>query len=107
MDADFVHLDFTEEFGIASIAAARTAYETTDLRERLSRYHADVDSAFRSWNDVWLDPSFRAWNIEAELDAIECPVLVVPGEDDDYGTMAQAHGIARHVPHAQVLAMAG
>lgn len=98
---------FTEDFGIASIEAARTAYETTDLRERLSRYHVDVDSAFRGWNDVWLDPAFRAWNIEAELDTIECPVLVVQGEQDEYGTMAQVQGIVRHVPHAKVFAMAG
>ena len=98
---------FTEDFGIRSIEAARTAYESTDLRAKLSRYHADVDSAFRGWNDVWLDPAFRAWNIEAELDTIACPLLVVQGVDDEYGTMAQVHGIARHVPHAQVLAMPG
>ncbi|HJV61440.1 MAG TPA: alpha/beta hydrolase [Albitalea sp.] len=96
---------FTEEFGLASIAAARTAYETTDLRARLARYHADVDSAFRGWNEVWLDPAFRAWNIEAELDTITCPLLVVQGEDDEYGTLAQVHGIVRHVPHAQALVL--
>jgi pimeloyl-ACP methyl ester carboxylesterase len=85
---------FTEDMGLASIAAARTAYETTDLRQRLARYHADVDSAFRGWNDVWLDPAFRAWNIEAALDAIDCPVLAVQGEDDEYGTLEQIRGIA-------------
>jgi pimeloyl-ACP methyl ester carboxylesterase len=98
---------FTEDFGIRSIATARAAYESTDLRAKLSRYHADVDSAFRGWNDVWLDPAFRAWNIEAELDTIGCPLLVVQGEDDEYGTMAQVLGIARRVPHAQLLVMPG
>jgi pimeloyl-ACP methyl ester carboxylesterase len=96
---------FTEEFGLRSIEAARVAYETTDLRERLGRYHADVDSAFRGWNDVWLNPAFRAWNIEAELDAIRCPLLVVQGEDDEYGTLAQVHAIVRRVPHAQALVL--
>lgn len=96
---------FTEDFGLRSIEAARVAYETTDLRARLGRYHADVDSAFRGWNDVWLDPAFRAWNIEAELDAIRCPLLVVQGEDDEYGTLAQVHAIVRRVPHAQTLVL--
>jgi pimeloyl-ACP methyl ester carboxylesterase len=96
---------FTEDFGLRSIAAARLAYETTDLRMRLARYHADVDSAFRGWNDIWLDPAFRAWNIEAELDDIDCPVLVVQGEDDEYGTLEQVHRIVRHVPHAKTLVL--
>jgi len=96
---------FTEDMGIASIAAARTAYETTDLRARLARYHADVDSAFRGWNDVWLDPAFRAWNIEAALDTITCPLLAVQGEDDEYGTLEQIRGIARRVPHTRLLVL--
>lgn len=96
---------FTEDYGIASIAAARDAYETTDLRERLGRYHADVDSAFRGWNDVWLDPAFRAWNIEDALDTIGCPLLVVQGEDDEYGTLEQVRRIQRRVPHAQALVL--
>jgi pimeloyl-ACP methyl ester carboxylesterase len=96
---------FTEDLGLASIAKARHAYESTELRARLARYHADVDSAFRGWNDVWLDPAFKAWNIEAELDAIGCPLLVVQGEDDEYGTLAQVHGIVRHVPHATTLVL--
>ncbi len=97
---------FTEDMGIASIEVARQAYESTDLRERLARYHADVDSAFRGWNDVWLDPAFRAWNIEAELDAIDCPVLAVQGEDDEYGTLEQIRGIARRLPQARSLVLA-
>jgi pimeloyl-ACP methyl ester carboxylesterase len=96
---------YTEDMGIASIEAARAAYETTDLRARLARYHADVDSAFRGWNDVWLDPAFRAWNIEAELDPIRCPVLAVQGEDDEYGTLEQVRAVARRIPHTKVLVL--
>src|SRR6185436_4741999 len=68
---------FVEDVAIASIEKARDAYEATDLRARLARHHADPDSAFRGWNDVWLSPAFRRWNIEDEIAAIDCPVLAV------------------------------
>src|SRR6185437_15672237 len=55
---------FTEEAGLASIAEARLAYEAGDLRAKLAKYHAHVDIAFRGWNEAWLDPGFKAWNIE-------------------------------------------
>jgi pimeloyl-ACP methyl ester carboxylesterase len=88
---------FVEDVTVASIAAAREAYRTTDLRTRLARYHGDVDGAFRGWNDIWLDAEFRGWNIEDHLSAITCPVLVVQGEDDEYGTSAQPDAIAAKV----------
>ena len=94
---------FVEDLSIASIERARDAYEATDLRERLARYHADPDSAFRGWNDIWLDPAFRAWNIETELDTIACPVLAVQGEDDEYGTLAQIRGIQARLPKTRLL----
>ncbi len=94
---------FVEDVSITSIDAARTAYGTTDLRARLARYHADPDSAFWGWNDIWLDPAFRSWNIEAALPSIRCPVLAVQGEDDEYGTMAQVEGVARLVPQARLV----
>ncbi|MCC2111362.1 MAG: alpha/beta hydrolase [Hyphomicrobiales bacterium] len=83
---------FVEDVSIKSIAAAKIAYETTDLRERLKRYHGDnVDCAFWGWNGAWLDPGFRAWDIREYLGRIEVPVLVVQGRDDEYGTLAQVH----------------
>jgi len=88
---------FVEEVSIASIAAARTAYETTDLRQRLARYHADADSAFRGWNDIWLHADFRAWNIEDCLPGVRCPVLAIQGADDEYGTLAQLDAIERGI----------
>jgi pimeloyl-ACP methyl ester carboxylesterase len=94
---------FVEDVSIASIARARDAYETTDLRERLARHHDDVDSAFYGWNDVWLAPEFRAWNIEAEIATIACPVLAVQGEDDEYGTLAQIRAIERRLPKTRLL----
>jgi pimeloyl-ACP methyl ester carboxylesterase len=94
---------FVEEVSIASIGQARTAYESGDLSARLAKHHDDPDSAFRGWNDAWLSPAFRAWNIEAELGAITCPVLAVQGEDDAYGTLAQIRGIARRLPKTRLL----
>jgi len=100
---------FVEEVSIESIERTRETYlATTDtqqstLRVKLARYHDNPDSAFWGWNDIWLDPAFRSWNIEAMLPAIKKPVLAVQGEDDEYGTMAQIDGIAKRVPHARVL----
>jgi len=80
---------FTEDSGLASIAEAKKAYATGDLRARLSRWHADVDNAFKGWNDAWLDPEFRKWDITEFLAYVRVPVLIVQGEDDQYGTVKQ------------------
>ncbi len=96
---------FVEDLSITSIAAARRAYLAQGLRERLARYHDDVDSAFFGWNDVWLSPAFRDWNIEAELAAIRCPLLAVQGEDDEYGTLRQVTGIRDRLPATEVVAL--
>ena len=76
------------------------------MRQKLARYHADPDSAFWGWNDIWLDPAFRDWSIDSELAAIRCPLLAVQGVDDEYGTLEQVHGIARRVDHARVVELA-
>jgi len=86
---------FVEDVSVRSIAAAKVAYETGDLRARLARHHADVDGAFWGWNRAWLDPDFRAWNLEALLPAIRAPILIVQGDADQYGTRAQVEAIAR------------
>jgi len=80
---------FTEDMGIAEIARAKEAYAITDLRARLARWHADVDNAFRGWNDAWLGPAFRTWDITEPLAYIRVPILIVQGEDDQYGTVRQ------------------
>jgi pimeloyl-ACP methyl ester carboxylesterase len=87
---------FVEDLNIASIARIREAYETTDLRSRLARYHANVDNAFRGWNDAWLDPRFRDFDITAGLRRITVPILALQGADDPYGTEAQLQVLRRH-----------
>jgi pimeloyl-ACP methyl ester carboxylesterase len=91
---------FVEDIAVSSIAQARIRYKETDLPQRLARYHANVDSLFWGWNDIWLDPDFRTWNIESFLDLIRCPVLVLQGNRDEYGTTRQIDAIQRRIPSA-------
>ena len=92
-----------EEYGLASIRQARENYLTTNLKQKLARYHDDVDSAFWGWNNIWLHPDFRAWNIEAYLPQILCPVLAIQGEGDEYGTLEQIDRIADKAPNVELL----
>jgi pimeloyl-ACP methyl ester carboxylesterase len=89
---------FTEPTQLESIARMAGVYCTTDLRDRLAKHHGDnTDIAFRGWNDVWLDPDFKSWNIEEFLPAITVPVLLVQGNNDEYGTMRQIEAIRKQV----------
>ena len=92
-----------EDLSVASIERARQAYASTELRAKLARYHDDADAVFAKWTGIWLDPGFRAWNIEAEIETIACPLLALQGRDDEYGTLAQIHSIARRVPQARLV----
>lgn len=86
---------FVEDLSVASIAEAKTSFETTDLPEKLARHHRDAARTFWGWNDIWLHPDFRRWNIEEFLPRITCPILTIQGLDDQYGTMAQVQAIVR------------
>jgi pimeloyl-ACP methyl ester carboxylesterase len=97
---------FVEDLTIASIEQAKVAYETTDLRDRLGRYHRNVDATFWGWNNIWLDPKFRAWNIEKYLAAIRCPMVCIQGEDDEYGTVAQVKAIQEVAPETEIVMLA-
>jgi pimeloyl-ACP methyl ester carboxylesterase len=107
---------FLEDFTVEEIRRTREAYEGGGLRERMARHHDDVDAAFYGWCDVWLDPAFREWSIESDAAGVTAPMLLVQGEDDPYGTLAQIDRIrarvrgpaerlvvpgARHSPHLE------
>jgi pimeloyl-ACP methyl ester carboxylesterase len=108
---------FVEDVTLAGIREAVRIYTSTDLPERLSRYHgSNTEAAFRGWADTWLSPAFRDWNIEEYLPGVRCPVLAIQGRDDEYGTPAQVEAIVNgvcgpsesliiencgHVPHLQ------
>ena len=108
---------FVEDSTLAGIREAVNQYDSTDLPERLSRYHgSNTEAAFRGWSETWLSPAFRDWNIEKYLPGVRCPVLAIQGRDDEYGTPAQVEAIVNgvsgpaepliiadcgHVPHHQ------
>lgn len=84
---------FTEAPGLAAIVEAGAAFASGDLRSRMARYHQDVDGAFRGWNDAWLDPGFRDWNIEHCIPGIQVPVLAIQGRQDQYGSRLQIEAL--------------
>jgi pimeloyl-ACP methyl ester carboxylesterase len=89
---------FVEPEGLAAIVEARKAYEQGELKVKLQRCHRDVDAAFRGWSDVWLDPSFRDWNVAGYVERWRAPALVIQGKEDQYGTLAQVREIERRAP---------
>ncbi len=84
---------FVEAESIAGIEQARAVFESTDMSDRMARYHRDPVATFRGWNDVWLNEQFRTWNIEERLGGVTAPVLAIQGCDDQYGTLAQLDAI--------------
>ena len=86
---------FIEEMGLAEIRRARDAFAAGPLREKLKRWHADVDCAFRSWSEPWLDPEFKKWDITEALGYIRVPLFIVQGEHDQYGTLRQLEAAER------------
>jgi pimeloyl-ACP methyl ester carboxylesterase len=91
---------FVEDLNIASIEQIRERYRDSDLRQRLARYHRDVDTAFYGWNGAWLDPRFRAFDITSFLPRIRVPILALQGADDPYGTVEQLRVLERHATAA-------
>ena len=99
--------EFVEAVTLAGIRAARLAWETTDLPKKLARYHHEqTERVFGDWNDTWLSPVFRDWNIEEYLPKIRCPVLAMQGEDDEYATMRQIEVIAERLQGTQLVKLA-
>lgn len=86
---------FCETLTISSIQKLRESFQSGNLRERMMKYHKDIDTTFHSWADVWLDPEFAKWNIELSLPGIKAPQLIIQGNNDEYGTSAQVEAIAR------------
>lgn len=87
-----------EAISQASIARITETYEKTDLRARLSRHHVHVDDAFLGWSRIWLDPRFRNWSLAPECARLTVPTLLIQGEDDEYGTLAQLDAIETAAP---------
>jgi len=89
---------FVEDITIEGIRKAVKAFETTSLKAKLTRYHQEnTETIFHRWADRWLSAEFYSWNIEEYLPKVTCPLLVLQGEDDEYGTAAQVEGIVSQV----------
>ena len=89
---------FVEPVTVDGVRRIAGEYDATRLGERLRRHHGvNAEPLFRAWAGIWLSPEFRDWNIEEHLPAVECPVLVVQGEDDPYGTLRQVEAIVQKV----------
>ncbi|HDK46033.1 MAG TPA: alpha/beta hydrolase [Actinobacteria bacterium] len=88
---------FVEAVGLDTIATLGQQFADGELAGKMAKYHRDPVATFRAWNDVWLDRRFASWNIEYLLNRIECPVLLIQGRDDEYGTMAQIDAIERQI----------
>jgi pimeloyl-ACP methyl ester carboxylesterase len=86
-----------ETVTLDAIRETRERFETGELRERLARHHDDPDVAFRNWCDVWLDPAFTSWTLEPDVERVSCPVLLVQGAEDPYGTLDQLDRIEARV----------
>ncbi|MGD9804256.1 MAG: alpha/beta fold hydrolase [Hyphomicrobiaceae bacterium] len=89
---------FVEDISRESIARISETYERTDLKSRLAKHHVNVDDAFYGWSRTWLDPRFREWSLEPECARLSIPTLLIQGEDDEYGTLAQLDAIEVAAP---------
>lgn len=98
---------YVEQLTVESIAGVKSVYQTTDLAQKLGRHHHDADHAFWHWNDIWLDPRFRDWNIQELLPAIRAPALLIQGRNDEYGTMEQLNRIEAVLPITKRLELDG
>lgn len=94
---------FVEDETVVAIRDVHTLYANGGLRDKLKAYHDDVDSAFYGWNDAWLTPAFREWDITAELTSIRRPLLAIQGHGDEYASMLQIDKIKAAVSHKQLL----
>lgn len=81
---------YVEDLTLQGISDAKNLYDTSNLKQRLEKYHGDkVEIMFAAWTQTWLTDWFKAWNIEHFLPNIHCPLLFIQGDKDEYGTMAQ------------------
>ncbi len=99
---------FVERRTTQQIAAVRDGFATSDMPAKMGRYHVHPEATFRGWADVWLSPAFRSWSIEKYLPGVRCPILLIQGDDDEYGTTRQLDAVETAVPTSvQRLMVAG
>lgn len=108
---------FVEDRTLAGIRAAQQLFADPAQVERLGRYHGDKTRwVLSAWIDTWLAPTFADWSLDAVLPQVACPVLVIHGAADEYGSVRHPEKIGRlaggpvrvevladtrHVPHRE------
>jgi pimeloyl-ACP methyl ester carboxylesterase len=88
---------FVEDISIKGIKIAKKAWNNNNLKDKLSKYHEDVEGAFNGWCNVWLSKNFKNWNIEDYLKSITVPIQLIQGSNDEYGSLKQLDSIEKHV----------
>ncbi|MFW2365000.1 MAG: alpha/beta fold hydrolase [Desulforhopalus sp.] len=107
---------FVEPVTLSGIMAIKNRWDQ-DVFSRLKKYHGEKTmTVFKQWSETWLADWFRDWNIESSLSGITTPLLVLQGQDDQYGSPAQVNTIVRqssghtcfefiekcaHIPHME------
>ncbi|HEX2869496.1 MAG TPA: alpha/beta hydrolase [Ignavibacteriales bacterium] len=86
---------FVEDITIEGVQRTVERKNETRIIDKLKKYHGEkAETTFRAWGETWLKPEYHSWNIESFLKNIASPVLVIQGEDDEYGTERQMTGIS-------------
>ncbi|MFL1895572.1 alpha/beta fold hydrolase [Aquimarina sp. 2-A2] len=88
---------FVENETLQGILTAKEAYKTTNLKQKLERYHGTkTEAVFTLWTETWLSKEFQDWDITKELKRIQCPSLIIQGAQDEYGTNKQVEAIVNY-----------
>jgi pimeloyl-ACP methyl ester carboxylesterase len=89
---------FVEQQTLDGVQKAVADYRNGNLKKRLEKYHGErTETLFRAWTETWLSETYRDWNIEHVLPGIVCPVLLIQGDKDEYGTLQQVESIATRI----------
>lgn len=86
---------FVEQVTLEGVRETRSSYLEGGWARRLAGFHRDPDTLLRSWTGIWSSPRFRDWNIEGDVAEVTCPVLLVQGEEDGYGTARQLEAVEK------------
>src|SRR5690606_42122730 len=77
---------------LQGVRTAQKTLETTQIAKVLEKYHGDkVLDLYLAWTQTWLSPEHQSWNIEHFIPKIRVPILVIQGEYDEFGSLAQVH----------------
>ncbi len=81
---------FVEDRTLEGIRAAKKNFEDPAQLARLAKYHGnDLKKAqwvLDAWTETWLSPEFADWSLKEDLRKLQCPVLAMHGDQDEFGS---------------------